>query len=279
MKVLLTGRDGQVGWELERRLQERCDLVATDRKDLDLADADALRRAICAIRPDVIVNAAAYTAVDKAESERDAAAKINAIAPGVMAEEARRLGTLLVHYSTDYVFNGEKTSAYDEDDAPDPLNTYGRSKLEGEGRIRSAGCRHLIFRTSWIYGLRGRNFLLTVLNRARRGERLRIVGDQFGVPNWSATIARVTLQCLSGEGLFHLSASGMTSWYGFACAALRMVGGLDSRVDEISSSEYPTTARRPRYSVLSNRKLERTFGLRLADWQDDLAAALASQAP
>ena len=276
MKILLTGRGGQVGSELLGKLKSAGEVIATGRAELDLADVDAIRRVVRETRPGLIVNAAAYTAVDKAESEPALAAKINAMAPGVLAEEAKRLGALLVHYSTDYVFDGEKNAPYVEDDAPRPLNAYGRTKLEGETRVRASGCRHLLLRASWVYGLQGRNFLLAILDRARRGERLRVVGDQVGAPTSSATIARVTVQCLKreGEGLFHLSASGATSWCGFARAALQ-IAGLENDVEEIATSEYPTAAQRPRYSVLANARLQRTFGLRLADWREDLVSVLS----
>lgn len=279
MKILLTGRNGQVGRELQKVLQPLGSIIATDRIALDLGNNDSIRRVIRQTKPDMIVNSAAYTAVDKAESEPEIAMQVNGAAPGVMAEEAKRLGALLVHYSTDYVFDGGKQSPYTEDDTTNPLNVYGRSKRDGEMRIQASGCRHLILRTSWIYGLRGRNFLLTVLDKASKGERLRVVGDQFGVPNWNVTIARASRECLAGEGLFHLTASGMTSWYGFASAALKKVGGIEVQVEEIRTSEYPAAARRPGYSVLSSRKLEKSFGVRLPEWQDDLAAALALQAP
>jgi len=212
-----TGRDGQVGARLAQALAPIGTVLATSRRELDLADADALRQHVRDARPDVIVNAAAYTAVDKAETETELASAVNAVAPGILAEEAKRLGALLVHYSTDYVFSGEANAPYKEGDATAPLSVYGRTKLDGEERIRSSGCRHLILRTSWVYDTRGRNFLLTILKRARAGETLRVVGDQQGVPNWSAMIARATAACIErgGEGLFHLSAAGQTSWHGF----------------------------------------------------------------
>lgn len=264
-----------MGARLEQVLASIGTVTATSRRELDLADPHSLRQHVREARPDVVVNAAAYTGVDKAETETGLATAVNAVAPGVLAEEAKRLGALLVHYSTDYVFSGEASTPYQEDDATAPLNAYGRTKLEGEKRIRASGCRHLILRTSWVYDTRGRNFLVTILKRARAGERLRVVGDQQGVPNWSAMIARVTAACLArgGEGLFHLSAAGTTSWHGFAREALACAG-VAAAVEEISSAEYPTQARRPRYSVLDSGKLERSFGCRFDDWREDLRAAL-----
>ena len=254
-------------------------MIATTRRELDLANADSLRQHLRDARPDIIVNAAAYTAVDRAETESELATAINAVAPGALAEEAKRLGALLVHFSTDYVFSGEASAPYKEEDATAPVNVYGRTKLEGEERIRRSGCRHLLLRTSWVYDTRGRNFLLTILKRARAGEKLRIVGDQQGVPNWSAMIARVTAACIErgAEGLFHLSARGEASWYGFAREALARAG-VTAGVEEITTAQYPTPARRPRYSVLDNRKLEGALHLRFADWREDLRAALATQA-
>jgi len=269
-----------VGARLEQALAPIGTVTATSRREVDLAHADSLRQHVRQARPDVIVNAAAYTAVDKAETETALATAVNAVAPGVLAEEAKRLGALLVHYSTDYVFSGEASNPYQEDDAKAPLNAYGRTKLEGEKRVRASGCRHLILRTSWVYDTRGRNFLLSILKRARAGDKLRVVGDQQGVPNWSAMVARVTAACLArgGEGLFHLSAAGQTSWYGFAREALASAG-VTAAMEEITTAQYPTQARRPRYSVLANGKLQRAFGLRFADWREDLRAALSMQAP
>ena len=275
MNILLIGRNGQVGWELERTLQPLGAVKATDRTMLDLADPGALRKAVQEAKPDLIVNAAAYTAVDKAESEPDVAMQINGVAPGVLAEEVKRLGALLVHYSTDYVFDGSKLSPYREEDAVNPLSVYGRTKLEGEARIQASGCRYLLFRTSWVYAKRGRNFPLAILERARKGEALRVVGDQVGAPTSAAAIARATLACLfqEGQGLFHMSASGSTSWYGFA-RAIVAAKGPQASITEITSSEYPTPARRPRNSRLDCSRLRGTFGLSLPDWREDLAQTL-----
>ena len=281
MRILLTGRNGQVGWELARLLPALGEVRATDRTELDLASADSIRRAVRDTKPDVIVNAAAYTAVDKAESEPELAMRINGEAPGVLAEEAKRLGALLVHYSTDYVFDGEKTGAYVESDPTGPLSAYGRSKLAGEQAIAASGCRHLIFRTCWVYGPRGKNFLLTILKAARERSELKVVDDQFGAPTSSAAIAAATRQALEkggGEGIYHLSAAGRTSWHGFAEAIVR-AAGLATPVKAIPTSEYPTPARRPRNSVLDNSKLKKEFGISVPSWQELLKECVgASQA-
>ena len=262
MKVLLTGRNGQVGWELERLLE---DVVATDRGTLDLA-GENIRNVVSTVKPDVIINAAAYTAVDKAESEKDLAFRVNGVAPGTLAEEAKRLGALLVHYSTDYIFDGEKKTPYVEDDPPNPLNVYGASKLEGERRIRASGCRHLLLRTSWVYAARGRNFFLTMKSAKKP---LRVVDDQRGVPTSSRFLAEYTMALLrkGAEGLLHLVPSGETTWYGFARAIL----GERADITPIASREYPTPARRPANSVLDNARARALLGA-LPDWRSVLAA-------
>ena len=267
MRILLTGRDGQVGWELERALQALGSVLATDRSALDLADNDVIRRVIREAKPELIVNAAAYTAVDKAESESDLAMQINGVAPGVMAEEAKRLGAMLVHYSSDYVFDGTKRSPYTEDDAPNPLSVYGRSKLEGDQRIRASGCRHLILRTSWVYGPRGTNFYLTIARKAAAGERLRVVNDQHGVPTTSGFLAKHTVALLRREatGLLNLVPSGEATWFEFAQEIARAVGSR-SEVEPITSEQFPTAARRPRYSVLDKTGVEKLLGYPLPDW-------------
>lgn len=264
MRVLLTGRNGQVGWELERRLDG---VVATDRAQLDLS-GPGIAEGVARIRPDVIINAAAYTAVDKAESEKDLAMRINGVAPGILAEEAKRAGALLVHYSTDYVFDGEKKSPYVEDDRTNPLSAYGESKLEGERRILASGCRHLILRTSWVYAPRGKNFYLTM--KAKAGQPLRVVDDQRGAPTSAAFLAEHTVSLIrkNAEGLLHLVPSGSTTWYGFARAIL----GEESAITPIRTSEYKTAARRPANSVLDNRKAAALLGRALPDWRIVLAA-------
>lgn len=286
MNILLTGVKGQVGWELQRSLASLGEVVAVDREDMDLADAAAIRTKVQEIAPRVIVNPAAYTAVDRAESEPERARLINAVAPGILAEAALRCGAILVHYSTDYVFDGSKDTAYLEDDAPHPLNVYGATKLAGEAAIRAAGVRHLILRTSWVYGLRGGNFLLTMQRLMRERTELKIVDDQIGAPTWSRLIAEATAQilaqCLSPArgadrpepwGTYHLTCGGETSWYGFA-AAIAELGGYPTRLNPIPSSDYPTPARRPTNSRLDNAKLARVFGLRLPHWREALKLCL-----
>lgn len=287
--ILLTGKNGQVGWELQRTLAPLGKVVALDAEELNLADADAIRRKVQEVRPQIIVNPAAYTAVDKAESEPELAMAINGIAPGVLAEEAKGLDALLLHYSTDYIFDGSKPDAYAEDDRPNPLGVYGRTKLAGEEAIRAAGCRHLILRTSWVYGARGKNFLLTMLKLARERSELRIVDDQVGAPTWSRTLGEVTAQILSQlyspgmtdeqaakcYGTYHLTSEGRVSWYGFTAEILRQ-----ARMDPvpllypIPTSEYPTPAARPQNSQLSGDKLMRIFGLSGGGWEDNLQLCL-----
>lgn len=280
MKILLIGRTGQVGSELAELLPALGELIATDRAALDLTQPDAIRQSVRALRPDVIVNAAAYTAVDKAESEASLAMRINAAAPGVLAEEANRTGALLVHYSTDYVFDGKKGRPYVEDDAPNPLNAYGRSKLEGEQAIAAAGGRHLILRTSWVYGLRGRNFLRTILDKAGRGEPLRVVDDQVGAPTWARHIAEATVRLLCApdtpHGLCHMSAGGSTTWHGFALAILE-ASGLRADVESIGTAQYPAPAMRPRFSVLDCTLLQAECGIALPPWRTGLDACLTGR--
>ena len=275
MKILLTGREGQIGWELQRSLVAIGDVVATNRREFDLCDSNAMRSIVRKTSPDIIVNAAAYTAVDNAESEPDLAMQVNAIAPGILAEEAKWLGALLVHYSTDYVFDGSKKSPYKEEDAPNPLSVYGRTKLEGERAIAASKCRHLIFRTSWVYGPRGRNFLLTILKAAREKPELRVVDDQFGAPTSSAAIAEATARALragGAEGLYHMSASGRTTWFSFAQAILHKVA-IAPPVVPIRSDQYPAKAIRPRNSVLDNARLKQAFGASLPGWESELEPA------
>ena len=267
MRALLTGRNGQVGWDLERLLD---DVVATDRSVLDLWQESSIRKIVRETKPQVIINAAAYTAVDKAESERALAMRVNGAAPGVLAEEAKKLGALLVHYSTDYVFDGEKKGAYVEDDATNPLSAYGESKLEGEKRIRASGCRHLILRTSWVYAARGRNFFLTIKNA---NKALRVVDDQRGTPTSSRFLAENTLSLVkkNAEGLLNLVPSGSTTWYGFA----REILGPRADITPITTAEYPTAARRPANSVLDNAKAGKALGP-LPDWRAVLDAVRKS---
>jgi len=272
LRILLLGRDGQVGRELARSLAPLGEVSALGRAQLDLSDAARVSATVRAASPEVIVNAAAYTAVDRAESEPQLAFAVNASGPAVLAAEAARLGALLVHYSTDYVFDGAKAGAYVEDDAPHPLNVYGSSKLAGERAIVAAACRHLLLRTSWVYGPHGSNFMLTILRAARERPELRVVDDQVGAPTSSAALARATAQVLSAgaEGLYHMSAAGKTSWCGFARAILARAG-LHTPVVAIRSEEYRAAARRPRNSLLDNSRLRAACGVALAPWEEGLA--------
>lgn len=294
MNILVTGCNGQVGWELRRILQSLGDVTAIDVADLDLTDADTVRAYLRRQKPEILVNPAAYTAVDKAESELDLAMQINGIAPGVMAEEMARLGGLMVHYSTDYVFDGSKAAPWIETDAVGPLNAYGRTKLVGERAVQAAGGAHLIFRTSWVYGRRGGNFLLTMLRLARERDELRIVSDQHGAPTWCRSIAQGTLRAIQvcnanrardawpqeKSGLYHLTNGGETTWYGFTQAIVANAPELAERrrvkLTPIATAEYPLPARRPMHSTLSNAKFERVFGVRLEPWDVALAACLQS---
>ncbi len=286
MKILLTGASGQVGYELERSLQAIGKVVAVDRARMDLSDLDQVRDVIRRERPQLIVNPAAYTAVDKAESEPALAHRINAEAPAVMAAEARLLGAAMVHYSTDYVFDGSKVGAYTESDPTGPINVYGHSKLAGEQAIIAAGIPHLILRTSWVYGMRGKNFLLTMLRLAAERDALRVVADQHGAPTWSRTIADTTAVLLAqarcGEapwwqansGIYHLSAEGQTTWHGFTEAIVAQAG-IDCRIEAIGSAEYPTPARRPANSVMSSQKLMQRL-CALPDWHAALRLCLSA---
>ena len=279
--ILVTGCQGQVGWELVRTLAPLGTVVAVDRTRCDLSDPDAIRAVVRETRPAVIANAAAYTAVDKAETEQALARAVNGVAPGILAEEARRLGALLVHYSTDYVFDGSGTCPFDESDAPGPLGTYGRTKLEGEQAITTIGPRHFTLRTSWVYGNRGQNFLRTMLRLGAERSELRVVADQIGAPTWCRMIAEATailvatsLRSDTESGVFHLAAGGETSWHGFARAILKRTHPAVV-VHPIPSSEYPLPAARPKNSRLSPAKLRDRFGIALPDWETSLAHCLS----
>ena len=287
MKILLIGKNGQVGWELHRTLAPLAEVVAVDYPEINLNDTPALRQFVAGTRPSVVVNAAAYTAVDKAETETELCRQINAVAPGVLAGEAKKLGALMVHYSTDYIFDGAKASPYVETDAPNPLGAYGRSKLEGDRAVKASGANHLIFRLCWVYGARGQNFMLTVQRLAREREKLRVVDDQFGCPTWSRMIAETTTlalkQVLAGadasefNGEYHLAASGQTNWHGFASRIIELMPETERKcraVEQITTPEYPTPAKRPANSVLDCGKLQKTFGLRLPDWEASLRQVL-----
>jgi dTDP-4-dehydrorhamnose reductase len=277
LRILLTGATGQVGWQLRQALAPLGEVRPLDRFGLNLADTPTLVASVRALQPAIIVNAAAYTAVDKAESEREEAFAVNATGPRVLAEEAKRIGALLVHYSTDYVFDGEKASPYVEDDPTRPLSIYGESKLAGEQAILKSGCRHLILRTSWVYGPRGRNFYLTMLRLAKERPELRVVDDQVGAPTSSLEIARATATLLEkrAEGLYHMTAGGETSWCGFARAILEQAR-MNTPVVAIRTEDYPTPARRPRNSRLDSSKLRREHGVALAPWEEALAEVRAA---
>jgi dTDP-4-dehydrorhamnose reductase len=286
MKILVTGTSGQVGYELQRSLQGLGEVIAVDRAQMDLSDLQQVRDVIRAVKPTLIVNPAAYTAVDKAENEPALAMRINGEAPAVMAEEALRLGAGIVHYSTDYVFNGSKPGPYVETDPTCPINVYGATKLAGEQAIAAAGVPHLILRTSWVYGTRGKNFLLTVLRLAAERDELRIVGDQFGSPTWSRTIADTTAQLLarldaregllaamaSGQGgIYHLTSAGSTSWHGLTQQIVAHPSvGKKPTVNAIRTEEYPVPARRPHNSVMACDRLA-GLGIHLPQWQTALA--------
>jgi dTDP-4-dehydrorhamnose reductase len=299
IRVIVTGARGQVGTEVLRSRAGRAHLAAHDRATLDLSDPGAIAARVREERPDAIVNCAAYTAVDRAETDEAAARAVNAVAPGVLGEEARRCGALLLHFSTDYVFDGTREGAYTEDDATAPLGAYGRTKLEGERAVAQSGARHLTLRTSWVYGPHGRNFMLTMLAAARTREELRIVDDQHGAPTSSLQLARLVGELLGGAGgsgeitraqleaagaragLYHASAAGSTTWFGFATAIFELAGnepGLVERVPRlvpIPTSAYPTPARRPANSVLSSARLQGAFGTRIGGWRAGLAEAIA----
>ncbi len=290
--ILLIGASGQIGWELRHALAPLGPVRALDRSMLDLASAEAIRGAVRETAPGFIVNAGAYTTVDRAEDEPGLAQAINGAAPGILAEEAKRLGAALVHYSTDYVFDGRAARAYREDDATGPINAYGRSKLAGEQAITATGCAHLILRTGWVYALRGTNFLTTIRRLAAEREELRVVDDQHGAPTWARAIAGATALILKrcnaqsgpGEldergGLYHLAAAGETTWFGFAeaiVAALREAGEPLSvtALTPVTTAQYPTPAARPGFSVLDCGKVFDSFAVALPDWRHQLGVCL-----
>ena len=281
MRILITGGAGQLGWELRRTLAIFGDVVAPSRDILDLASADSILAAVRGVRPGLIVNAAAYTAVDKAESESGLAMKINGDAPRILAEEAALRNVALIHYSTDYVFDGSKAEPYREDDEVAPINVYGRTKLAGEQGVMAAKAAHLVFRTSWVYGSRGRNFLLTMMRLAKERKELKVVDDQVGAPTSARLIAEATAVAIAASfvdgvldldrfrqmgGLYHLTAAGRTTWYGFAQAILLDKEGV-AKLSPIPTSGYPTPARRPQNSMLDNDRLKKQFGFSLPDWK------------
>jgi len=293
MKILLLGKDGQVGWELQRSLAPLGELVALGRHAADglcgdLGHLEGLAQTVRQLRPDVIVNAAAHTAVDKAESEPELARALNALAPGVLAQEAKAVDALLVHYSTDYVFDGSGSVPRLETDAVAPLSVYGRTKLEGEQHIQASGCRHLIFRTSWVYAARGGNFAKTMLRLAQERESLTVIDDQWGAPTGADLIADVTahtirqvVRCPQDAGLYHLVAQGETTWNAYARYVLAQAQQLQPalaiqarEVRPVPSSAFPTPAQRPHNSRLDTRKLQATFGLQLPSWQQGVTRML-----
>lgn len=281
--ILVTGARGQIGYELTRLLPEHGRVTALDREQLDLANADAIRSTIRSVRPRIVVNAAAYTAVDRAEQERELAYAVNAHAPGIIAEEVKRLDAILVHFSTDYVFDGHASRPYAEDAPTAPLSVYGASKLQGERVIAGSGCASLVLRTSWVYGLRGHNFLLTIRRLAAERDELTVVADQFGVPNSARALAAATARVVGcGEayvrgraGLYHLSGTGAASWFDFARA---IIGPVERpRLTAITTAQYPTAARRPAYAVLASAKFNNTFGFGLPDWRAMLSDCLSQR--
>lgn len=290
-RVLVTGVQGQVGRALLQSFTGSAEVVACDRTSLDLSNPDSIRARVRAVAPDVIINAGAYTAVDRAESEQELAMAINGRAPGVLAEEARRSGAILIHYSTDYVFDGSKSGPWVEDDAPNPLSTYGATKLAGEEAIRKVDGRYLVFRTSWVYAPEGKNFLHTMLRLGRERDSLNVVDDQIGAPTTAAELARVTQTIVNGiidqkfgrhaewTGVYHMTCAGSTSWCGFAKAIFKrapgLIGGKFPKVNPIATSDYPTPAKRPLNSVLSNEKLKERFGIQPANWKSALDKVIA----
>ncbi len=295
MRILLTGSTGQVGWELQRSLMTLGEVICAVREAnsvnlrMDLSVPETIRAVIREVKPNLIINPAAYTAVDKAEAEPELAMAVNGVAPGIIAEEAKLLDAPVIHYSTDYVFNGTQATPYTEQDIPDPQNVYGKTKLAGEKAIQAVGVPYLILRTSWVYGLRGKNFLLTMLKLSREREELKVVDDQIGAPTWSRMIAEATTHIISGtrelvrdySGVYHLTATSQTSWHGFA----KTIFELDPNSSQqklkqllaIPSTEYLTPAKRPAYSSLDTSKISSTFQLTLPSWRESLALVLDSR--
>jgi len=287
MKILILGKNGQVGWELNRAMLPLGDIIALDYPDIDFSKPDTLRNLIREIKPDVITNAVAYTAVDKAEDEEQLAQVINADAPALIADEAKKSGAVLIHYSTDYVFDGTKKEPYTETDKPNPLNAYGRTKLAGDLAIQASGCKHFIFRTSWVYGARGQNFLLTMLRLAKERKELKIVDDQIGAPTSSILLAdiptRLILEATRKKqeyvpyGMYHLTAGGATNWYEYARHVIERARASGWTIEvkpnsiyPIETKDYTTPARRPISSRLDTLKIRQTFGVELPHWRDDV---------
>ncbi|MBS1800276.1 MAG: dTDP-4-dehydrorhamnose reductase [Acidobacteria bacterium] len=296
-RILLTGTTGQVGAELLRTLAPFGEIVAPRRGEMDLANQDSVREQIRSVRPRWIVNPAAYTAVDKAESEPELAYAINETAVRAIGEEAQKIGAGVIHFSTDYVFDGTGTKPYVEDDSPGPVSVYGASKLAGERALAASGAGHMIFRTSWVYGASGKNFLLTILKLARERENLRIVADQHGAPTWARDLARMTAHAIDRveasargrelkdalqqwNGIYHAAGAGETTWFGFAEEAVKLAAGREpgtkfAGLEAITAAEYPTPARRPSNSRMNDEKLRREFGWKMMDWKDSLKEVMA----
>jgi dTDP-4-dehydrorhamnose reductase len=291
MKILLTGKTGQVGWELNHMLSKTDTVFAMGRDRMDLSKPETLGSVIQEVRPDIIINAAAYTAVDKAESEPELAMTVNGVAPGVIAEEARKIGAGIIHYSTDYVFDGKSTSPYKEENPTCPLSVYGKSKLAGENAVLQAGIAHIIIRTGWVYSLRSSNFLLTMQKLIQTKKQIKVVDDQIGGPTWARSIAEgtkrilerglkggaTTHQVFTGSGVFHMTCGGETSWFGFANKIFELSGlSENTELIPIPTTDYTTPAVRPQYSLLSNRKLKQIFYYEMPHWQNALRECLDS---
>jgi dTDP-4-dehydrorhamnose reductase len=294
-KILLTGVNGQVGHAIQKKILNH-QVFALNREQLDLSDKDVIRRVVQTIKPDLIINPAAYTAVDKAESETALASAINVIAPQILAEEASKLNAAMIHFSTDYVYDGSKLVDYVETDAVNPLSVYGKSKLAGEEAIRAVGLPHLVLRTSWVYGAYGKNFLKTIIRLASERDSLRIVADQFGAPTSSESIADAVIELLNSwqpqddiqTGVYHFTNQGKVSWYGFSCEIVREYNILAAennkaflkvpleKIEPITTADYPTPAARPANSTLNNQKLKQVFGVELPSWEQGLQQVIKS---
>ncbi len=290
MNILLLGKNGQLGWELQRTLLPMGNVIAMGREDLDLSDFKKIIHTVRAVCPQLIVNASAYTAVDKAEGEQELALAINGTAVGVLAEAAKNVGAALIHYSTDYIFDGIKNTPYTEDDTPNPINIYGETKLAGERAIQQVEVPFLILRTSWVYGLRGKNFFATMMKLFREQEEIKVVDDQIGAPTWSRCIAEATANIVAQgakdiktfltdkSGVYHLSCCGEVSWFDFANAIKELDSNkgehLCKRIHRIPTLDYPTPARRPKYSALNNDKASDVFSVHSPQWKKTLEMAL-----
>ena len=291
MKILLTGKTGQIGEELNNIVGDLGNLITVDKEQLDLSKPNSIEPVILDIKPDIIINPAAYTAVDKAEEEPDLAMTVNAIAPGLLAKAARKVGAGLIHYSTDYVFDGCSTIPYKEEDPPNPLNVYGKTKLAGEKALAEAGVPFLIIRTGWVYSLHGKNFLRTIKKLAEEKDIIQVVDDQIGAPTWARSVAlkthQILKQCLNKKwletkdsslsGIFHLTCQGKTSWHGFAREVLNMSNTSQNiKLIAIPTSDYPAPAVRPPNSLLNNEKIQKVFGLDMPHWEDALKNCMNS---